>query len=144
MHSKSAVAVGTFARAAAGAVRSLPSTRHAATRTCGLRRMRLIFAECRSMRANSRVPSDTNRTGVATPVPSRLKLVTLRYRPGKSASRSAGRSAGRSFACAAAPFGLVGVAVVPVVAPFLRCDGVCPLVVRRQEQVRVVVVDDGA
>src|SRR5215204_4496919 len=58
--------------------------------------MRQTFAECKSVSANSRSPSDTNHSGVATPVPSCLRLVRLRYRPGKSASRSAaGRSMGR-------------------------------------------------
>ena len=69
--------------------------------------MRRTFAECRSESANSRLSSVTNHTGVATPVPSRLKLVTLRYRPGKSASRSAaGRWTGRSivWVAMASPF----------------------------------------
>src|SRR5690349_3108963 len=96
--SKSGVAVSTSTRAGTGSPRSLPSARHGATRTRGLRRTRRTFAECRSVSANSRLPSDTNHSGVATPVPSRLKLVRLRYRPGKTASTSAaGRSTGRSI-----------------------------------------------
>lgn len=48
--------------------------------------MRRTFGEYRSVNANSRLPSETNQTGVATPVPSRLKRVALRNRPRKKAA----------------------------------------------------------
>jgi hypothetical protein len=99
--SKSAVSVSTSACAGTGSRRSLPQGRHDATRTCGLRRTRRISAEPRSVKANSRLSSDTNHTGVATPVPSRLKLVILSYRPAKTASKSAGRSTVVSIASGA-------------------------------------------
>jgi hypothetical protein len=60
--------------------------------------MRPTLAECRSVSANGRLASDANHTGVATPLPSRLKVVTLRYRPRKSTSKStAGRWTGQSL-----------------------------------------------
>src|SRR5687767_8269831 len=74
--------------------------------------MRATFAECRSVSAYRQVSSETAHTGVATPVPSRLKLVMLRYRPGNCASRSAGRDwTKRSLG--------IGTAVVALMRAFL-------------------------
>ena len=66
---------------------------HGATVTSGLRRIRLTFAECASVMASNRSPSTTNHSGVATGVPSRLKLTRLTYLPGiRADSGGAARS----------------------------------------------------
>jgi hypothetical protein len=106
--------------------------------------MRRIFAECRSVSANRRLPSDANHTGVAMPVPSRLKLVTLRYRPGKSASGSAAGSRGRSIVCVVGTVGFRGWGCGFHRRSFRAVRWRPPLVVRGQEQVRVVAVEDCA
>jgi hypothetical protein len=47
------------------------------------RRIRLTLYESASVSTSRRPSSPANQTGVATPLPSRLKLVRLRYLPSK-------------------------------------------------------------
>src|SRR5215469_784165 len=67
------------ARAGTGELRSRPLAVHWATVTAGLRRIRRALCESASVITKILPASATNHTGVATPVPSRLKVVRLRY-----------------------------------------------------------------
>src|SRR5215813_4924557 len=69
------------ARAGTGELRSRPLAVHSATVTAGLRCIRRTLCESASVITRILPASAANQTGVATPVPSRLKVVRLRYLP---------------------------------------------------------------
>src|SRR5689334_23901916 len=72
-----------------------PRASQRAIRTWLSRRIRLTLYESASVSATRRPLSHANQTGVATPVPSGLKLVRLRYLPSKpSVAVSASRIVG--------------------------------------------------
>jgi hypothetical protein len=66
--------------------------------TNGFRRIRLTLPDPSAVMTNSRSLSVANHTGVATPEPSRRKLVMLRYLPGIRATWAAAGAAARSGA----------------------------------------------
>src|SRR5512132_2254757 len=72
------------AHAATGVPRSRPVAVQGAMVTRGSRRMRRTLWELASVSTSGRPSASTNQTGVATPVPSRRKLVRLRYLPGNA------------------------------------------------------------
>src|SRR5512132_4541637 len=72
------------AQAGTGVPRSRPVAVQGAIVTRGSRRMRRTLWELASVSTSSRPSASTNQTGVATPVPSRRKLVRLRYLPGNA------------------------------------------------------------
>jgi hypothetical protein len=55
----------------------VPRKLQGAMQTCGSCRMRLTFPESASVNTSNEPFSPTHQTGVATAVPSRLKVVTL-------------------------------------------------------------------
>src|SRR5215831_7712780 len=89
------------ARAGTGELRSRPLAVHSATVTAGLRWIRRTLCESASVTTRILPASATNQTGVAMPVPSRLKVVRLRYLPlncggaGRGLPRPAGSAPGR-------------------------------------------------
>src|SRR6516162_4175811 len=89
------------ARAGTRELRNRPLAVHSATVTEAFRRIRRALYESASVTTRTLPASATNQTGVATPVPSRLKVVRLRYLPlncggaGLGRLRPAGSAVGR-------------------------------------------------